>query len=58
MKYHLHVFSVCFATHRAWQQAVISSVRACLRERERERESVHVCEIESYMSIYKVYAED
>jgi len=42
MKYHLHVFSVCFATHRAWQQAVISSVCACVHacahacERERE----------------------
>ena len=61
MKYHLCMFTVYFATHRAWQQAVISSVCVCvcacacvlvcvIR--------VHVCEIESHMSIYKVCAED
>ena len=37
MKYHLPLFCVYFATHRAWQQAVISSVCVCARERERER---------------------
>jgi hypothetical protein len=54
VKYHLCVFSVYFATHKAWQQAVISSVCVFVRMCDR----VHVCEIESRMSIYKVYAED
>jgi hypothetical protein len=64
MKYNLRVFSVYFATHRAWQQAVVSSVcvhacaraRACLYMCVKER--VHVCEIESHLSVYKVYAKD
>jgi len=50
MKYHLRMFSVYIATHRAWQQAVISSVcvfvcvraHACAYEHAWEREKEYM----------------